>query len=76
MVSDGMADVSTEHRESSTEQLDTTLTDEQAIVSTEATSKRDVGSEDDNVSDDTDDSGNASNNGGCLKLGRKLLLLL
>jgi hypothetical protein len=49
--------------------LDTTLTDEQAIASTEATSEWDAGSKDDKVSDDIGDTGNASNNGGHVKIG-------
>jgi hypothetical protein len=64
-----VADVSTEHRGSSTKQLDTTIANEQAMASTETTSKRDAGSEEDNVSDDTSDSGNAFYNGGRVKIG-------
>jgi hypothetical protein len=74
MASKGTVDVSVEHRESSTEQLDTTLADEQAIASTEATSERDVGSKDDNVSDDTSDGGNAFDNGGRVKIGAEATL--
>jgi hypothetical protein len=63
-----------EHRESSTDQLDTTITDEQAIGSTEATSEWDATSKDDNESDDTSDSGNASDNGGHIKIGAEAVL--
>jgi hypothetical protein len=62
------------YRESLTEQLDTTLADEQAIDSTEATSEWDVGSEDDNASDNTGDRGNASDNGGHVKIGAEAAL--
>jgi hypothetical protein len=39
-----------------------------------ATSKQDVGSEDDNAFDDTGDSGNASDNGGRMKIGAEATL--
>jgi hypothetical protein len=65
---EGVADVSAEHRESSTKQLDTTLIDEQAIASTKVTSEWDVESKDDNASDDTGDSGNDFDNGGHVKI--------
>jgi hypothetical protein len=68
------ADVSIEHRGSSTKQLDTTIANEQAMASTEATSERGAGSKDDNASDDTGDSGNASDNGGHVKIGAEAAL--
>jgi hypothetical protein len=74
MALDGMTDVSMENRESLTKQMDTTLTDEQAIVSTEATSEKDAGFKDDNASNDTSGRGNASNNGGHVKIGAEAAL--
>jgi hypothetical protein len=74
MASESVADISVEHRGSSTKQLDTTVADEQATASTEATSEQDAGSEDHNASDDTGDSGNASNNGGHVKIGAEAAL--
>jgi hypothetical protein len=44
------------------------------MASTEATSKWDTGFEDDNASDDTGDNGNASDNGGRVKIGAKAAL--
>jgi hypothetical protein len=55
MASEGAADISAEYRESSTEQPDTSLAYEQAIVLTDATSKKDAGSDDENASEDTGD---------------------
>jgi hypothetical protein len=75
MALESVADVSMEHRESSTKKMDIGVTDEQAIVSTEATSERDVGSEDDNASNDTGDNGNASDNGGHVKIGAEAALV-
>jgi hypothetical protein len=68
MASEGAADISAEYRESSTEQPDTSLAYEQAIVLTDATSEKDAGSDDENASEDTGDSGNVSDNGGHVKI--------
>jgi hypothetical protein len=69
MASKGVADVSTEHREFLMEQLDTSLTNEQPVALMEVTSEPDVGSDESNVFDDTDKSGNVSDNGGHVKIG-------
>jgi hypothetical protein len=71
MASEGAGNISVGHKESSAVQPDAFLADEQAIISTDATSEQDVGSDDENVSDD---SGNVSNSGGHMKLAAEAVL--
>jgi hypothetical protein len=49
--------------------LNNSLADDQVITSTEATSEQDAGSDEENPSVDTGDSGNASNGGSHVKIG-------
>jgi hypothetical protein len=66
--------VSAEHREYSEEQLDASLVDGQAIVSTEATSEQDSESDDENPSGDIGENRNTSDNGGHMKIGAEAAL--
>jgi hypothetical protein len=74
VASEGVADVSTEHRVFSMEQLDTSLGNEQPVASTKVTSEPDVGSDESNAFDDADESGNVSDNGGHVKIGAEAAL--
>jgi hypothetical protein len=74
MALEGVADVSAEHGEFSMEQLDMSLANEQPVASTEVTSEPDVRSNESNVSDDTDGSGNVSDNGDHVKIGAEAAL--
>jgi hypothetical protein len=56
------------------ERLDAALVNEDPMASTEATSKQDVGSNESEASDDTGDCGNASDNGGRVKIGAEAAL--
>jgi hypothetical protein len=69
MSSEDAASVSAEHRGNLAEQLETSFVDEQAVISTEATSERDVGFDGEHPSEDTSDSENASDIGGRVKIG-------
>jgi hypothetical protein len=75
MASEDSGDVSAGCRGSSTEQLDTSLPDDQVITSTEATSEQDVVSNEENPCGDTSDSGNASDNGIHVKIGAEAALV-
>jgi hypothetical protein len=61
--------VSVERRGSSVEQPETSLSDEQVVISMEATPEQDAGSDGENPSEDTSDSGDAFDNGGRVKIG-------
>jgi hypothetical protein len=63
------ANVSMRHKESSMEWLDVTLGYEEPIVSMEVTSEPDARSEESDAFGDTDDSGDALDNGGHVKIG-------
>jgi hypothetical protein len=52
MASEGAIDISAEHRKSSAEQPDASLADEWDVVSTEARSKQDMGSDEENAFED------------------------
>jgi hypothetical protein len=74
MASKDVGIVFAEHKESSTEWLDATLVNEEPMASTEVTSEQDDGSNERNISDDTNDSGNALDNGGHVKIGAEATL--
>jgi hypothetical protein len=74
MDSETATNTSIEHRESSTEQPNTSFADGQAVSSTEVTSDQDVGFDEENTSRDTDDSGDTSDNGGYVKIGTEAAL--
>jgi hypothetical protein len=69
MASEYAATIFTEQRESSAEQPDTSLVDEQFVTSTKATSEQDADSDEENPSGDTGDNSNISDNGGRVKIG-------
>jgi hypothetical protein len=69
MASEGSGDASTGRRGSSAEQSETSLADDQALASMEATSEQDVGFVEENSSRDTSDSGNVSDDGSHVKIG-------
>jgi hypothetical protein len=69
MASEDVANVSMGHKESSMELLDATLGDEEPIVLMEVTSEPDARFEESDASGDTDNSGDASDNGGRVKIG-------
>jgi hypothetical protein len=71
MALEDAAAISTERRESSTEQPDMSLVAEEVVASTEATSEQDADSGEENPSGDTGDSGNVSDNGGHVKIGEE-----
>jgi hypothetical protein len=66
--------VSVEHKESSTEQLDTSLAREDPAAPMEVTSEPDAGSAESKASDDSGDSGNTSENGSRVKIGAEAAL--
>jgi hypothetical protein len=68
-ASEDAANVSVRDKESSTERLDVTFGDEEPVVSTEVTSEPDARSEERDASGDTGDIGDASDNGGHVKIG-------
>jgi hypothetical protein len=74
MASENVGIVSAEHKESSTERLDTSFAEKEPVGSTEMTSKLDAQSDESEASDDTGDSGNASDNGGRVKVGAEAAL--
>jgi hypothetical protein len=74
MASKNVGIVSTEHKESSTERLDTSFAKKEHVGSTEITSKPDAQFDEIEASDDTGDSGNASDNGGRVKVGAEAAL--
>jgi hypothetical protein len=74
MASENVGIVSAEHKESSTERLDTSFAEKELVGSTEMTSKPDAQSDESKASDDTGDSGNASDNGGRVKVGAEAAL--
>jgi hypothetical protein len=63
-----------EHRESSAEQREASLTDEQVVFSAEASSEQGARSDGENPSGGSDDSKNASDRGGRLKIGAEAAL--
>jgi hypothetical protein len=69
MASEDAVGVSVERRGSSVEQPETSLSDEQVVISMEATPEQDAGSDGENPSEDTSDSGDAFDNGGRVKIG-------
>jgi hypothetical protein len=69
MASEDTVIVSVEHKESSSERLDTSLAREDPATSTKVTSEPDAGSAKSKVSDDYGDSGNTSDNGSRAKIG-------
>jgi hypothetical protein len=58
-----------EHRESSAEQPETSLADEQVVISAEATSEQGAGSDGENPSNGSGDSENTPDSGGWVKIG-------
>jgi hypothetical protein len=66
--------VSMELKESSTERLDAALVCEEPMASMEVTSEQDHGSDESNTSGDTGNSGNASDNIGCMKIRAEVAL--
>jgi hypothetical protein len=75
MASEDAGDVSVGHRGSSAEQLDTSLADDHNVALTEATSEQDAGSDEENLSEDTSDSRNVSDNGTRVKIGAEAALI-
>jgi hypothetical protein len=69
VASETAANASAGHRDSLAEQPDTTLVDDQAVTLTKVTSDQDARSDGKNPSRDTGDKGNASDNGGHVKIG-------
>jgi hypothetical protein len=74
MASEVAAAVSTEHRESSAEQSDASLADDQVVTSMEVTSDQDASGDEENPSGETGDRGIASDNGGHVKIGAEATL--
>jgi hypothetical protein len=72
MASEYAATIFTEQRESSAEQPDASLVDEQFVTSTKATSEQDADSDEENPSGDTGDNSNISDNGGRVKIGAEV----
>jgi hypothetical protein len=68
MALETTTNTSVESRESSMEQPNTSLADDQAVSSTKVTSDQDARSDEENTSKDTGDSGNTSDNGGYVKI--------
>jgi hypothetical protein len=69
MASEDVDVVSAELKESLMERLVAALVCEEPMASTDVTSEHDVGSDECDMSGDTGDSGNASDNGGPVKIG-------
>jgi hypothetical protein len=74
MASDEALEASTEHRETSTEQLEESQGGQQVVISMEAASEQGVGSDQENQSEGSSDNETASGNGGRVKIGAEAAL--
>jgi hypothetical protein len=69
MASEDVGIVSTKHKESSMEWLDVALVDQEPMASIVVTSEQDARSDESDAPENSGDSGNASDNGGRVKIG-------
>jgi hypothetical protein len=74
MASEDLGNISAGRRGSSAEQLDTSLANDQVITSMEATSEQDAMPDEENLSGNTSDSRNASDDGSHVKIGAEAAL--